>query len=366
MLQRILYLTIKEILAIMRDPRSRVVVIVPPLVQLLIFSFAATLEVKNVKLAVYHRDGGKWGVELVQRFAATNTFSEIVPVYAEDQIDRVIGEQRAIGVLVVPDDFSRRIQTGQTAEAQLLLDGRKTNSAQIVRGYAETIVQQFNRDLAEAAPARAGLIERHWFNPNLDYLWYTVPSLFAILTLLVTLLVTSLSVAREREMGTFEQLLVSPLRASEILAGKSAAALLIALIEGSVFLVIAAFGFRVPLEGALVLLYPAFAFFLLAVIGIGLFISSMSMTQQQAILGAFMFMVPAVLLSGFATPIENMPGWLQTVSLANPLRWFLVISRGIFLKDLPARVVFSNTWPLMIIALITLTAAAWLFRKRME
>ncbi len=166
--------------------------------------------------------------------------------------------------------------------------------------------------------------------------------------------------------GNIRAIAVSPLRASEILAGKSAAALLIALIEGSVFLVIAAFGFRVPLEGALVLLYPAFAFFLLAVIGIGLFISSMSMTQQQAILGAFMFMVPGVLLSGFATPIENMPGWLQTVSLANPLRWFLVISRGIFLKDLPARVVFSNTWPLMIIALITLTAAAWLFRKRME
>lgn len=366
MLYRILFLTIKEILAVMRDPHSRIVVIVPPLAQLMIFSFAATLEVKNVKLAVYNRDGGKWGVEMVHRFAATETVSEIVQVHASQEIDRVIDEQRAIGVLVVPDDFSRRIESGQSAGVQLLLDGRKTNSSQIVRGYVETIIQQFNRDLIQAMPAKASLMERNWFNSNLDYIWYTVPSLFAILTLLVTMLVTSLSVAREREMGTFEQLLVSPLRAGEILAGKSVAAMLITLVEGSLFLVIAVFGFRVPLMGSLLFLYPAFAIFLLAVIGIGLFISSMSMTQQQAILGTFMFMTPAILLSGFATPIENMPDWLQPLTLANPLRWFLIISRGVFLKDLSAHQVLENTWPLMIIALVTLTAAGWLFRKRME
>jgi ABC-2 type transport system permease protein len=210
------------------------------------------------------------------------------------------------------------------------------------------------------------VVERNWFNPNLDYKWYTLPSLVAILSMLVSLLVTAMSVAREREVGTFEQLLVSPLRPVEILAGKAAAALLVALVEASVILLIAVFGFKVPFQGSVPLLYGAMTVFLLSIIGVGLFISALSMTQQQAILGTFTFMVPAVVLSGFATPIENMPHWLQSITPGNPLRWFLVIVRGIFLKGMPAADVAANTWPMAIIALVTLSAAAILFRKRME
>jgi ABC-2 type transport system permease protein len=210
------------------------------------------------------------------------------------------------------------------------------------------------------------MIERNWFNPNLDYKWYTLPSLVAILSTLVALLVTSLSVARERELGTFEQLLVSPLRPVEILVGKSVAALSIALIEATGILLIAVFLFRVPFQGSLLLLYGAMFVFLLSIVGAGLFISSLSMTQQQGILGAFAFMSLSVVLSGFATPIENMPDWLQVIAQANPMRWFMVIVRGLFLKGMPVDDVMANTWPMAIIAIITLSAATVLFRKRME
>jgi ABC-2 type transport system permease protein len=173
-------------------------------------------------------------------------------------------------------------------------------------------------------------------------------------------------VAREREMGTFEQLLVSPLQPIEILVGKALPALFLALCSASLLLAIAIFVFRIPFQGSLALLYGAMVIFLMAIIGIGLFISSLSMTQQQAILGAFVFMPPAVILSGFATPIENKPGWLQNFTVVNPLRWFLIIVRGIFLKDMPPADVLANTLPMVAIAVVTLTAATWLFKRRME
>jgi len=173
-------------------------------------------------------------------------------------------------------------------------------------------------------------------------------------------------VAREREMGTFEQLLVSPLHPLEILIGKALPALLIAMAEGGLIVLIGVTVLGVPLNGSLPLLFGSMAVFLLAIIGVGLFVSSLSMTQQQAVLGAFLFLVPATILSGFASPLENMPQWLQTLSYGNPLRYFMTISRGIFLKDVSAAVVWAQTWPMAIIACVTLTLATRLFKKRME
>jgi len=209
-------------------------------------------------------------------------------------------------------------------------------------------------------------VARNWFNPNLDFRWYTLPSLVCILTTVIGLIVTGLSVAREREMGTFEQLLVSPLHPLEILVGKALPALLVAMIEGALIVLIGVSLLQVPFNGSLPLLFASMGVFLLAIIGVGLFVSSLSMTQQQAVLGAFMFLVPATILSGFASPIENMPHWLQTISYANPLRYFMTIVRGIFLKDVPATVVWAQTWPMAIIACVTLSIATWLFKKRME
>jgi ABC-2 type transport system permease protein len=367
MFSRIRALIIKELLAILRDKKSRFVLIVPPLVQLFVFSFAATQEAKNQTLAILNLDRGKQALTLAQNFAAAATFSRVLHLTGAAEVPPVIEEQQAIAVLWIPEDFSRNIENGQLAEASFILDGRKTNTAGIVQGYAQRIMNDFQAGLAAGSrPEGARLVVRNWFNPNLDFRWYTVPSLVCILTTLISLLVTGLSVAREREMGTFDQLLVSPLHPLEILVGKAVPALIIAMAEGTFMVLAAVFLMRVPFNGSLPLLYASMAVFLLAIIGVGLFISSLSMTQQQAILGAFVFLVPAVILSGYASPIENMPPWLQTITLGNPLRYFMTIVRGIFLKDITAALVWQQTWPMAVIAAVTLSTATWLFKKRME
>ena len=217
-----------------------------------------------------------------------------------------------------------------------------------------------------SASAAIDIVPRNWFNPNLIYQWFMVPNLIASIALLIGLIVTALSIARERELGTLDQLLVSPLRTSEIMLGKLTPPMFIGLFNITIYILAAVFFFDVPLRGSLLFLYGGAIFYLAAVVGVGLFISAMAMTQQQAILGAFLFIVPAMLLSGFATPIENMPAWLQPVTLINPLRYFLVIVNGVFLRDLPIGEVVKNTVPLALIAVGTLSAAAWLFRRRLE
>ncbi len=367
MFHRIRALIIKELLALLRDKKGRMVLIVPPLMQLFMFSFAATQEVKNQTLAILNLDRGQPALTLEQDFTAATTFSRVIHLQRSEEIPAVINEQQAIAVLWIPPNFSRDLEHGQTAQASFILDGRKTNAAQIIQGYAGRIIDRYRTRLADKGQQSGiNIVARNWFNPNLDFRWFTVPSLVCILTTVIGLIVTGLSVAREREMGTFEQLLVSPLHPLEILVGKALPALLIAMLEGSLIVVVGVLLLRVPFNGSLPLLFGSMAVFLLAIIGVGLFVSSLSMTQQQAVLGVFMFLVPATILSGFASPIENMPHWLQTISYANPLRYFMTIVRGIFLKDVPVAVVWAQTWPMAIIACVTLSMATWLFKKRME
>jgi ABC-2 type transport system permease protein len=271
-------------------------------------------------------------------------------------------------VVHIGSDFTRELSTGQPARVQLLLDGRRSNAAQLVAGYASEIVARYNAEVVlDHHPLPASeVVARVWFNPNLEPTWSTVPGLVAILTTTMGLMVTALSVARERELGTFEQLLVSPLSPTEIIIGKTLPAMLVGILEASGMVLVGVLVFRIPFTGSLGLLYLGMVVYLGAVIGIGLFVSSLAKTQQQAILGAFVFMVPAILLSGFASPIENMPDWLQTLTLANPVRHFMVIAKGVFLKDMPALEVARNLLPLLVIASVTLSTAIWLFRRRME
>ncbi len=366
---RVLALIKKEILAIVRDRRSRMVLIVPPVAQLLLFSFAASLEVRDADLAILDLDRGAWSMELVQRFSGAPIFGEVTFLEGRQELGPTMDGRQALMTVVIPQDFSRAIAAGRPTDLQLILDGRRSNSAQIVQGYAARIVDGFNRDLARRQGLfgpPSTLVARNWFNPNLNNVWFTVPNLIGILSTTIGLVVTALSVAREREMGTFDQLLVTPLSAREILAGKTIPALFLALMEGTLILAVAVAVFRIPFHGSLAALYLSMAVFLAAVVGFGLFISSMAKTQQQAILGAFTFMVPAVLLSGFATPVENMPGWLQVVSLANPLRYFLVIVKGVFLKAMPAAMILEQIWPMAVIAVLTLAGAGWFFGRRLE
>lgn len=370
---RLKALIVKELLAVLRDPKARAILIGPPIVQLFVFSYAATLEVRNVDILVLNRDAGKWGHELVQRIDGAPTFRRIIPVESPAALRASIDRQRAIAAIQIGPSFSRDIAAGRPADVQIILDGRRSNAAQIVAGYLNQIVNGLSGDLARGptsgarCPAPAvRVVPRNWFNPNLDFQWFMVPNLVALVALLMGIVVTALSIARERELGTFDQLMVSPLRTHEILIGKVIPPMLIGGLHTTIYVAAAVFAFGVPLEGSLAYLYGSAFFYLLAVVGIGLFISALAMTQQQAILGAFLFMVPAILLSGFATPIENMPDWLQPITMVNPLRYFLVIVRGVFLRDLPFAEVLRNTYPLMLIALVTLSAAAWLFRRRLD
>lgn len=369
MLRRIAALIVKEILAVIRDAKSRGVLIVPPIVQLLIFSFAATLDVKNVSVGILNKDNGAQSYELIERFRGSPTFNEIIYLSSVADITEVIDTQKVVMVIHFDELFSRNLKAGKRADLQVILDGRKSNTAQIVQGYAANIISQYNQDYARQAEIKlqqTEIVPRNWFNPNLLYYWFNVPNLCGILTMLIGLALSALSVARERELGTFDQLLVSPIKPIEILIGKSVPAILIGMIEGTLIIAAAVFLFKIPFTGSIWLLYFSMFVFISSIVGVGLFISSLSMTQQQAILGSYVFMSPAVLLSGFATPIENMPVWLQHATVINPLRYFLVIVKGVFLKAMPMDIVLQNTWPMAIIAVFTLTCATWLFRRRLE
>jgi len=367
--RRILFLIVKELLAVWRDRRSRMILIVPPIVQLLVFAFAMTQEVTAVRMVVLNRDLGEPSRELVARFAGSTYFASVRPAQGQAAARSALDASDAILVLEIGDDFSRNLAAGAPAQVGLLLDGRRSNAAQIAEGYAEQIITRFNDDLLADAHRRQPptvVVARTWFNPNLTARWGTVPALIGALTMLLGMVVTALSVARERELGTFEQLLVSPLQPYEILVGKAVPAFLIGIGEASAILAIAVFGLGVPFVGSVALLYAGMATYLVAVIGVGLFISSLVSTQQQAILGAFTFFAPAVLLSGFVTPLENMPDWLQPLTLVDPMRYFTVIARGLFLKAMPAAEVAHNLWPMALIAGFTLSAAAWLFGRRLQ
>lgn len=360
-------LIIKEILALLRDKKSRWAIIFPPLFQLLVFAFAATLDITHASIGILNRDNGKPSFELIQRFRGSPTFADIVYLKSEQEAVRALDLQQVMLVLHLDSQFSRNLYKGKPAHVQLLLDGRKSNATQVVQGYANSIIQQFSTEFAQLHHhpiQNSHLVGINWYNPNLIYIWFNVPNLLGILTMLVSMVVTALSVSRERELGTFDQLLVSPLNPFQILIGKMVPAILISLAEASAFLCIAIYLFQIPFHGSAALLYLSLLVFSSSIVGVGLFISSLSATQQQAILGSFLFLSPAVLLSGYATPIENMPQWLQDIDLINPLRYFLVIVKGIFLKDMPASIVWDNIWPMLAIGLCTFTASSWFFKRR--
>ncbi len=366
---RVFALIVKEFLALLRDKASRVVLIVPPLVQLLVFGYAATFDLNHIPYAVYNEDSGGASRQLLARLSGSSTFSPIGTLHSQEQIASLLDQRKALLVLRVGPHFTRDLQAHRPARLQILVDGRDSNTALLALNDVNSVVLDFNRAWAAAhgwpaEPARLDI--RAWFNPNLLSRWFIVPGIVGLLTLLVALLVTGLSVARERELGTFDQLLVTPLRPGEILVGKAAPGLIIGMIEGAVIVLAATAWFHVPLTGSLTALAVGMVLFLLSAVGVGLMISSLALTQQQALLGVFLFMVPAVILSGFATPIANMPAAVQLLTTINPLRYFLVVVRGVFLQGDGLQVLAGQYWPLALIAVATMAAATWLFRHRMH
>jgi ABC-2 type transport system permease protein len=363
---RILALIRKELQIILADPQSRKLVVVPVVLQVILFPLAATMEVKNNTLAVLDEDGGAAATELTQRFALARAFPRVIHLSGAGQIAAVIDRQQAIAVVRFAPDFSRQAAQGRPAPMQIILDGRRSNSSQIAASYIQDITTSWanerTRDTGRAPDSE--LTVRHRYNPNLEYRWFILPSLVAIILTVSALILTALSVAREREHGTFEQLLVSPLTPEMIMVGKAAAAMLVGLFQASVIIAAAVFVYGVPLTGSLALIYASAVLYFLALVGTGFFISAICTTQQQAFLGSFAFIMPAILLSGYASPVENMPGWLQTATWINPIRHFIVIMKSLFLKDAPVEFVLQSALPLLLIAVVTQAIAVLIFRRR--
>jgi drug efflux transport system permease protein len=367
-LGRILALMKKEFLAVLKDARSRVLLVVPPMIQLLVFGYAATYDLKHVPYAIYNEDRGALSRRLEADIRGSTYFSEKVRITSNDQIARLIDSREALLVIHIGPQFGRELATGQPATLQLIIDGRNSNTALIAVGYVRQIVAGFNDawSASQGLPLVPVRLEtRAWFNPNLESRWFFLPGIIGILTLLITMLLTGLTVAREREQGTFDQLLVTPLRPFEVLAGKALPGFIIGLVEATVIASVAVLWFRIPLLGSIATLYLGLALFLMSAVGMGLMISALAATQQQGLLGAFLFMVPAVILSGFATPIANMPTAVQLLTYIDPLRYFLVVLRKLFLEGVPASMLVHQLWPMALIGAVSLTLAAWLFRARM-
>ena len=365
---RILALVVKEFLAVLRDAASRAVLIGPPVIQLMVFGYAATYDLNQIPYAVYNEDTGFAARELLARFSGAGTFEQVATLTRQAQIAPLVNDKRAMLVLHVPQHFTRDLLSGKSAKLQMILDGRDSNTATVALNDANGVLLGFNQQWAAAHGQRgppAQLNVRAWFNPNLLSRWFIVPGIVALLTLVVTLLVTGLSVAREREMGTFDQLLVTPMGPFEILVGKAVPAFVIGGLEGGFIALMAVLWFHVPFAGSIVALALGLFFSLLAAIGIGLMISSLAVTQQQGLLGVFLFLVPSVILSGFATPIANMPEAVQLLTYINPLRYFLAIVRGVFLEGDTMHSLVMQYVPLALIGLASMSVAAWLFRHRM-
>ncbi len=363
-LGRIIGLINKEFLALLKDPRSRTVVIVPPIVQTIIFGYAATYDLTYVPFAVFDESQSELSRHLVAEFEGSPPFHRIATLTHDGQIAPLIDAEDALIVLRIGPEFEIDWAAGRDAKVQILVDGRNSNTAQIALNYATNIVAQQTAE-ARGSPPPIRLVDRAWFNPNLDSQWFIVPGIVGILSFLVTLLVTSLSVAREREHGTFDQLLVTPLRPVHILIGKAVPGLLIGLGEVTYIVLVTIYWFEVPFRGNMLGLYAGLTVFILAAVGLGLMISSLSATMQQALLGTFLLMVPAIILSGFATPIDSMPVPVQWMTIINPLRYALTVVRSMFLEGMAIGALWHQLWPMAVIALVNLVGATYLFRHRM-
>ena len=363
MLHRIFTLIIKELQLLLRERQTRTILIVPVIFQMILFPLAATLEVTNATIAIYDEDKGAASVELTQQFAKASAFSQVLLLQNRQEVREAIDNRQALLLVHFPQNFSAHLAAKTPAQLQILLDGRNSNSAQIAANYVQQIVANYQQERMPQA-VTSELVVRNWYNPNLDYKWFIVPSLVALITTIGVMIVTSLSVAREREQGTLDQLLVSPLTTGEIFVGKAVPALIVATAQASIVLIIGIFAYQIPFSGSLLLFYFTMSLYGLSLVGFGLLISALSATQQQAFIGVFVFMMPAVLLSGYIAPVENMPLWLQHITWINPIRHFNEITKQIYLKDAGFTVIWQSLWPLLVIAVITGTAAYTLFRRK--
>jgi len=362
-LAQIAALVRKELLAVLKEPASRAILIVPAFAQAMLFGYAMTFDLTHVPYAVLDQSRGAASTELLARLDGTGVFERKATLATPRQIAEMIDEEKVLVALNIPSDFEGRLASGQPAPLQVILDGRNSSTAGLAAAYVAAIVGSYNEQ--HTGPAPISVVTRAWYNPNLESRWNLMPALIAALSMLQTLLLAALSVAREREQGTFEQLLVTPLTPMQILVGKALPAIAIGLLQSTIIFLIIRFWFQIPFNGSGWLLYLGLFTFTGAAVGIGLSISALALNMQQAMLYTFLLIMPLMLLSGLLTPVANMPWALQIATYVNPLRFGMEIVRRVYLEGAGMREVAFNFIPLLGVGAVTLPLAAWLFRHRL-
>lgn len=363
---RILALIRKELLANLKDPRSLGALLIPPVLQCIIFGYAATYDLNNVPFGVLDHDHSAASGELLARFDGSPAFHREANLQGVSEIRKFIDNRRGLFVIVIEEGFEEHLLSGRPAVVQFIGDGRNSNTAGVALGYVNAIVADYNTHRDPQFPSvRVRVAGRAWYNPNQETRWNMIPALIGAITMMQTLMLAAMSVAREREQGTFDQLLVTPFRPYEIMIGKAIPAMLIGLVQATNVLLVAQLWFRIPFAGSFLTLYAGLILFLFASVGIGLFASSISANMQQAMMYAFVIVMPFLLLSGLTTPVRNMPPAMQYYTVINPLRYAIDITQRIYLEGAGFTHLLPEMGALCGLAAATLTGSAWMFRRRL-
>jgi len=373
--RRIRHIVKKEFIQVRRDPRMLRIIIIAPLFQLIIFGYAATTDIKHISTAVLDQDRSRQSRDLIARFANSGYFDLDYYVARPQDMAPLLDRGEARVGIEIPRDFAQSLAAGRSAPLQVIVDGTDSATAGTVLGYMGGILRRFSEDLLEerAQMVRAKLVRlprieertRVWYNPDLKSVNFMVPGVVCMILLVVTMILTSLAIVKEREIGTLEQLVVTPIRPAELIIGKVIPFVIIAYVDVLLILIVARAWFRVPVAGSTALLLALSGVFLMTSLGTGLFISTVSRTQQQAQMTSFFIMMPSILLSGFMFPIENMPQWVQFITYLIPLRYFVTITREIFLKGSGLAVLWPHVLALLALGVAILGLSASRFVRKL-
>jgi ABC-2 type transport system permease protein len=374
---RLRQMLIKEFIQVLRDKRTRFVLFGPPIIQMLIFGYAATLEIKHVSTAIVDYDNTSESRDFIARLEGSPYFNIDVRTLDRNAIRRMIDRGDVVLAIQINRGFAQDLQKGQTASVQAIVDASNSNTALIAVGYVNQIASRFAKEyqtelLNRTSPASLTRMpnitveRRPWFNPDMSSQWFFVPGVMGNLMLVIVLLLTAFAIVREREIGTLEQIMVTPISQVEFVLGKTIPFFLIGLIDAVLITAVGTLWFQVPLRGSLLVLAAGTVLFLLCCLGIGLLISTMCSTQQQAMVSAFFFLMPAIIFSGFSSPIASMPTWLQTISYIDPLRYFLVILRSVYLKGTGFDVLWPQMAALATLSVVILGTAVLRFSKSLD
>ena len=377
MFARVRQLLIKEFIQVIRDKRTRIILIVPPIVQMLIFGYAATYEIRHVPTVVLDLDHSQESRELISRFTSSPYFNVERQLTESRQIRGQIDSGDATVGLEIDAGFAQKLRSGQTAPLQVIVDATNSNTALIASAYLTQIALGFAQDaqqdrIERIAPQMIAqmpsvvLEQRPWYNANLSSRWFFVPGVIGTLTLVLVITLTAFAVVREREIGTLEQIMVTPIRPVEFILGKTLPSFLIGLFDVSLIAAVGTFWFRVPFRGHVSVLFIGAVLFLICMLGVGLLISTVSSTQQQAMVTAFFFIMPAIVFSGFGFPIATMPQWLQYCTYLSPLRYFLIVLRGTYLKGVGMDVLWPQMAAMGGLGVALLTIAILRFHKALD